>query len=67
MKETCHIHQKKYFLCDIRLLKGYGFKAEIVTLPKGDRRMYPKMHTIRTLTLTLSLHIHVDAQRYLAV
>ena len=62
MKKTCHIHLKKYFLCDIRLLDEYESKIEFGTLPKGDKGSYPKMHTIGTLTLTLRSHTHDNAQ-----
>jgi hypothetical protein len=62
MKETCHIHLKKYFLCDIRSLDGYEYKIEIGTLPNGDKKSYPKMHTIGTFRLTLTSHTHDDAQ-----
>ena len=67
MEKTCHIHLKKYFFCDIRLLDGYRYKIEIGTLPKEKKRSYPKMHTIGILTLTLRLHTHADVQRYLSV
>ena len=67
MKKACHIYLKRYFFCDIKFLDGYRYKGEIGTLPKGDKRSYPKMHTIGILTLTLTLHAHADVQRYFSV
>ena len=67
MKKACHIHLKKHFVCDIRLLDGYRYKIEIGTLPKEKKRSYPKMHTVGILTLTLTLPTHADAQQFFPV